>query len=236
MEILRYAKERHIQVIPEFDFPGHSHAAIKSMIARHDRLIQEGRKREANRFLLNDFEDTSRYFSVQHFTDGAANPCIGSTYRFLDHVISALVSMHKDIQPLTLYHFGGDEVAWGVWKQSPACDRFVNASRKSEEHVKKELMAYFVRKVAQITRKHNLDLAGWGDAFFGGDVVLENRNTFQNKEVYSYYWSMSDDTKNLAITLRGGYKVRKQYGNKSNFLFTCRKPCCHSTHSDSPLF
>ena len=221
-------------MIPEFDFPGHGHAAIKSMIVRHDRLIQEGRKKEANKFLLNDFQDKSRYFSVQHFTDEVANPCIGSTYRFLDHVISALVSMHKDIQPLSLYHFGGDEVAWGVWKQSPACDRFVNASRKSEEHVKEELMAYFVRKVAQITRKHNVNLAGWGDAFFRGNDVLTDRNTFQNNEVYSYYWSMSDDTKKLAITLRGGYKVRKQCGIQINFLFTCSKSCCHYACASLP--
>ena len=39
-EILRHAKERHIQVIPEFDLPGHSHAAIKSKMARHDRLVK----------------------------------------------------------------------------------------------------------------------------------------------------------------------------------------------------
>lgn len=65
-EILRHAKERHIQVIPEFDFPGHSHAAIKSMIARHDRLLKEGKEKEARKFLLSDFDDKSRYFSVQH--------------------------------------------------------------------------------------------------------------------------------------------------------------------------
>ena len=207
-EILRHAKQRHIQVIPEFDFPGHGHAAIKSMIARHDRLMKKGKEKEAEEFLLSDFQDKSLYFSVQHFTDEAANPCIDSTYTFIDHVVSALIGMHKDIQPLTLYHFGGDEVAWGVWKQSPACDRFANASNKSEEEIRAELMAYFIRKVSQITHKHNLNFGGWGDAFFGGKDVVTDRNTFKNKEVYSYYWSMSDDTKKLGITLREGYKVR----------------------------
>ena len=206
-EILRHATQRHIQVIPEFDFPGHSHAAIKSMIARHDRLVQEGRIQEAKKFLLNDFEDRSRYFSVQHFRDGAINPCINSTYIFLDHVISALVSMHSDIQPLTLYHFGGDEVAWGVWKGSPACDKLANASHKSEEDIRKELMQYFVRKVSEITEKHGLDFGGWGDAFFSDKEVLANRNSFKNKNVYAFYWSKSNDTKNLGVTLRGGYKA-----------------------------
>ena len=209
-EILRHANERHIQVIPEFDFPGHSHAAIKSMVGRHDRLVKQGKDNEAKEFLLNDFNDKSRYFSVQHFTDGVTNPCIPSTYRFLDYMISALVRMHNDIQPLSLYHFGGDEVAWGVWKKSPACDRFANASSKSEEDIRKELMAYFITKVSQITQNYGLEFGGWGDAFFGGnkDYVLTNRKNFKNKEVYSYYWKMSDDTKELEVTLSGGYKVR----------------------------
>lgn len=58
-EILRHAVRRHIQVIPEFDLPGHSHAAVKSMRARFDRLVQEGKDKEANRFLLSDFNDKS---------------------------------------------------------------------------------------------------------------------------------------------------------------------------------
>ncbi|XP_078382339.1 beta-hexosaminidase-like [Oculina patagonica] len=207
IEILRHATARHIQVIPELDFPGHSHAAIKSMIVRHDRLMQQGRPRKAKEFILNEFHDQSRYFSVQHFTDGVVNPCLNSTYAFLDHVISALVSMHRDIQPLTLYHFGGDEVAWGVWKGSPACDRLANASSKSEEQIKKDLIEYFIKKVSQITEKNGLDFGGWGDAFFGGKDDLTNRSTFENKDVYAYYWSMSNDTKNLGVTLLGGYKV-----------------------------
>ena len=194
-------------MIPEFDFPGHSHAAIKSMIARHDRLVKQGNEKKANSFLLSDFQDQSRYFSVQHFTGEVVNPCINSTYAFLDHVISALVRMHSDIQPLTLYHFGGDEVAWGVWKGSPACGRLANASTKSEEQIKKELIGKFVKKVSQITEKHGLNLGGWGDAFFGENDVLTKRRTFKNKDIYAYYWSMSGDTRNLEVTLSGEYKV-----------------------------
>lgn len=205
--MLRHATERHIQVIPEFDFPGHSHAAIKSMIARHDRLVKQGNEKEAKRFLLSDFQDQSRYLSVQHFTDVVVNPCINSTYAFVDHVMSALVRMHSDIQPLTLYHFGGDEVAWGVWKGPPACGRVANASNKNEEQIKKELIERFVEKVSQITKTHGLNLGGWGDVFFGGKDVLTKRRTFKNKDVYAYFWRMSNDIRNLEVTLSGGYKV-----------------------------
>jgi hexosaminidase len=46
IEILKYANERHIKVIPEVNFPGHALAAIKSMEARYERLMKEGKKKK----------------------------------------------------------------------------------------------------------------------------------------------------------------------------------------------
>ena len=60
---------------------------------------------------------------MQKFSDNAVNPCIDSTYTFIDHVISRLKQMHAGIQPLSFYHVGADEVAAGAWSQSPACQR-----------------------------------------------------------------------------------------------------------------
>lgn len=74
--------------------PGHSHAAIKSMIARHDRLMEQEKEEDAKRFLLTDLKDKSRYITIQGFTVDAVNPCIQSTYNFLDYLLSTLsVSM-----------------------------------------------------------------------------------------------------------------------------------------------
>ena len=55
--------------------------------------------------------------------DNAVNPCIESTYRFIDHVMAHLRQVHAGIQPLQVYHVGGDEVSAGAWSQSPACQR-----------------------------------------------------------------------------------------------------------------
>ncbi len=49
VEILKYAAERHIKVIPELNFPGHALAAIKAMEARYQRLMKEGKEKEAER-------------------------------------------------------------------------------------------------------------------------------------------------------------------------------------------
>ena len=99
-EILRYAEERHVEVIPEFDMPGHGHAAIKAMQARQKKFADVGQDNEANKYLLSDPLDTSKYLSVQFFTDNAINPCLESTYEFLELVVSSVKHMHHDIQPL----------------------------------------------------------------------------------------------------------------------------------------
>lgn len=84
--ILQYATERHIEVIPEFDMPGHSHAAIQSMAYRHSKLMDEGRSQEAAKYQLVEEDDKSVYWSVQHIRNNALNPCLDSTYTFVEQV------------------------------------------------------------------------------------------------------------------------------------------------------
>src|SRR5688572_13262747 len=53
-EILRHARSRHVEVIPEFDMPGHSHAAVRSMELRRARLMKEGHEEQATDYVLSD--------------------------------------------------------------------------------------------------------------------------------------------------------------------------------------
>jgi len=83
IEILKYANERHIKVIPEVNLPGHARAAIKAMEARYERLMKEGKTAEANEYRLIDPNDKSEYLSAQGYRDNVV--CVGqeSTYHFL---------------------------------------------------------------------------------------------------------------------------------------------------------
>ena len=119
-ELLRYADDLFIEVTPEFDMPGHAHAVIVAMEERY-RKLSGVNMTEAEKFRLIDPDDSSFYISVQQWMDNAVNPCIESTYSFISTVMDAVAEMHKDIQPLTTYHFGGDEVPNGAWKNSSAC-------------------------------------------------------------------------------------------------------------------
>ncbi|XP_074608369.1 beta-hexosaminidase-like isoform X3 [Acropora palmata] len=190
-EILRYANERHIQVIPEFDMPGHGNAAIKAMQARYKKLLSQGDKLEAEKYLLVEANDTSRCLSVQYFTDDAINPCLESTYNFIDHVVKALVDMHSDTQPLTTFHFGGDEVAQGAWINSAACVGLVQRLNlsNSDGSIADKLKDYFVQRVSNITLNYNLQLAGWEDGLMDVNNVPYNRSLLKNSKVYGYAWN-----------------------------------------------
>ena len=224
-EILRHATARHIQVIPEFDFPGHSHAAIKSMIARHDRLMQQGNEEGAKQFLLNDFKDESRYLSIQMFTDETSSCCLNSTYTLVEFILKTLVDLHRDIQPLTVYHFGGDEVPRGAWLKSPACEQLARTLNIPFNNVNthNKLKEYFLQRLTNITAKMNLAIGGWGDFLFERKTLsLLPREYFPNKEVYSFAWSLTGAAKNnreVSLMANHGYKVRRDFFSKTNVLY-----------------
>src|SRR5690606_5537891 len=85
------------------------------------RLMKEGKKEEAERYLLRDLNDQSEYESVQGFTDNVINVAVPSVYSFLEKVVDELQAMYVAAEaPLATVHFGGDEVPNGVWEKSPA--------------------------------------------------------------------------------------------------------------------
>ena len=94
IEILKAAAARHIEVIPSFDMPGHSRAAVRSMEARYRRLMAEGKPEAANEFRLQDPDDKTVYDSIQHYNDNTLNVCIPSTYHFIETVIDDIKAMH----------------------------------------------------------------------------------------------------------------------------------------------
>lgn len=79
------------------------------------------------------------------FTDDAINPCLESTYNFVRHLVKELVTMHNETQPLTTFHFGGDEVARGAWMESPSCKLIAPKLNTSEKTLPSRLMEYFVQ-------------------------------------------------------------------------------------------
>jgi hexosaminidase len=83
IEILKYATERHIQIIPEIETPGHARAAVKAMNARYRNYMRQNKPQQASEYLLRDLADRSEYTSVQHFNDNVIDVSLPSTYSFI---------------------------------------------------------------------------------------------------------------------------------------------------------
>ena len=99
IELLKYAGERHIRVIPEIDMPGHMRAAKKAM----------------GKLLTDSAFDARVYKSAQNYTDNVIDVSKPYAVEFIDHVVTEIVKMHEEAgHPLTIFNIGGDEVPKGA--------------------------------------------------------------------------------------------------------------------------
>ena len=152
IEILRYAESRHMLVIPEFDIPGHSRAAVKSMEYRF-RTTGDATYR------LWDPEDTSKYNSAQDYCDNVIDVSLPSTYAFIAKVFDNLIALHAEAGvPLEAVHIGGDEVPDGSWEGSPSCRALMAANGVTDVAWLKD---YFTNRVLDIAEARGVKIAGW---------------------------------------------------------------------------
>ena len=152
-QILRYAWERRIAVIPEFDTPGHSRASIKAMQAYERRTGDSS-------FRLQDPADTSRYWSAQDFTDNVLSVYLPSVYKFYGKVFDEVIRLHQEANvSLPAIHIGGDEVPDGAWSGR-------------DRHEMKEL---FTNGMLDLAEARGIRLAGWEDIAKGLEPKTEGR-------------------------------------------------------------
>lgn len=158
IDILKYADSKGIAVIPEFDTPGHSRAALRSMEwrAKHNgddsyRLIHDG--------------DTSRYRTAQDFYDNIMNPALDGPYKFWSTVFDDVINIYKQAGvPLLAINIGGDEVAEHAWDGSEKAQALMK--KKGMTH-QRDLHAYFVKKVNDIAKKKGIKTMGWEEIATG---------------------------------------------------------------------
>jgi hexosaminidase len=159
-EIISWAHDRHIEVIPELNVPGHARAAIKSMEARYRRLMEEGDETAAEQYLLTDFEDQSKYESVQFYPDNVVCVCKESVYQFYETIVDDVIEMFAEAKvPLKTIHTGGDEVPAGVWTDSPICEELM--AQDPTVNSTSDLPTYFIGRINKILTERGLITAGW---------------------------------------------------------------------------
>lgn len=159
IEILRYAKQRHITVVPEIETPGHARASIKAMEARYHRYMEKGDKAEAARYLLHDFNDKSVYSSAQYWNDNVMNVALPSVYTFISVVLDEFKSMYVDAGlELKKVSLGGDEVPEGAWEKSPKIKALMDSLEMTSVY---DVWPYYIKKVNTLCQEKGLQLVGW---------------------------------------------------------------------------
>ena len=209
-QILRFAAARHIEVIPEIEMPGHARAAVKAMQARARRLTAAGAP-DATRYLLDDPADRSRYRSAQLYSDNVMDPGLPSTYAFIEHVVQALVVMHRQAGvPLRQLHVGADETPRGAWAGSPASLALIERQRLAGLP---GLWNHFYDRVGEILARHGLAAGGWEELGArrekpdGSGPLVPNEH-FAGRGHTLYVWNNLDDADDLSYRLaNAGYRV-----------------------------
>ncbi|MBO0931079.1 beta-N-acetylhexosaminidase [Fibrella aquatilis] len=145
-EVVRYAQERHIMVVPEIDMPGHMLAAI----ATYPSLTCSGKP--------VPIYPNGKFYKVE---DNTLNPCNDSTYIFVDKVLTEIAQLF----PGPYIHVGGDEAFKGFWATCEACKPIMatNGLKTVEE-----LQSYFIRRVEKIVQSKGKKLIGWDEILEGG--------------------------------------------------------------------
>ncbi|POX48835.1 beta-N-acetylhexosaminidase [Streptomyces sp. Ru72] len=145
-EIVAYAAERHVTVVPEIDVPGHSQAAI----AAYPELGN------------SDVVDTA---SLTVWDDWGINPNVlaptDTTLRFYEGVFEEVLELF----PSPFVHIGGDECPKDQWRRSPAAQARIKELGLADED---ELQAWFVRHFDTWLTARGRRLVGWDEILEGG--------------------------------------------------------------------
>lgn len=142
-EIVAYAADLNITVIPEIEMPGHSRAAL----AAYPELSCTGKKQEVPN-TWGVFEDVF---------------CAGNeeSFRFYETVLDEVMELF----PAEYVHVGADESPKTRWKQCPKCQKKIKEENLADEH---ELQSYFIRRMEKYLNAHGKKLIGWDEILEGG--------------------------------------------------------------------
>jgi hexosaminidase len=142
-EIVRYAAERYITVVPEIEMPGHSSAALAA---------------------YPNLGCTGGPYKVQQIWGVHKDVyCAGKeeTFEFLQNVLDEVLT----IFPSEFIHVGGDECPKDAWEQCDACQKRIKENGLKDEH---ELQSWFIARMDKYLASKGRRLVGWDEILEGG--------------------------------------------------------------------
>jgi hexosaminidase len=145
-DLVKYALERNVNILPEIEAPGHSLAAIAS----YPYLSSSGLKSKVN--------PGSKFYGIE---DNALCPGKESTFEYLETVFTEVA----DLFPFEYIHIGGDECYKGFWEKCKDCKKQMKDNNLKDVN---ELQSYLVKRLEKILQAKGKKLIGWDEILEGG--------------------------------------------------------------------
>jgi len=158
IEILQYAAERKIEIIPEIDLLTHAGSARRSMDARYRKFQSIGKMKEALEFFLGDTL-TLRSDGISLNND-AVCVCSESFYRFFNKVVLEIRNIYRDAGlSLKTLHLGGQIADSESWRAMPSCREFLASHPEYQDE--NGLKTYFLERASDILLFSGVSPAAW---------------------------------------------------------------------------
>ncbi|MCY7360227.1 MAG: family 20 glycosylhydrolase [Rudanella sp.] len=154
-EVVQYAADRYVTIVPEIDVPGHSMAALAAYPELSCTKAQ---------VMVNPGTAFSEWYGNGTFkmlVENTLNPSDENVYAFMDKVLTEVASLF----PGQYIHVGGDECYKGYWANDPGCQALMK--KLNLRHVE-DLQGYFMERVAKIVQAKGKKMIGWDEILEGG--------------------------------------------------------------------
>ena len=184
-EIIKYAQERHITIVPEIEMPGHSTAAIASYswLGTSKKEIEVPIK-----------------FGVGKDVYDVTDPKV---YQFLTDVLDEVIALF----PSEVIHIGGDEVKYNHWKSSSSVQQYMK-----EKNLKTpaDLQVYFTNSISKYLQSKGRRMMGWNEIMGHNLHHYQDKNDTKTsqklaKETIVHFWKGDVDLATTAAS--NGYEI-----------------------------
>jgi hexosaminidase len=157
-DIVAFARDRGIRIVPEFDMPGHA----SSFLVGYPELASAPGpyKLETNYGIFTPVMDPTRE----------------EVYDFIDRFLGEMTTLFPD----PFFHIGGDEVTYTDWEKSESIQRFMKEKNIQNSH---DLQAYFNQRLEKILMKHNKRMVGWNEIInpnLSSNIVVQSWNSHKS--------------------------------------------------------
>ena len=181
IEILKYADNRNIKIIPQISYPTHLRSGIISMDVRYQKYMELGNRQEAEKYLLSDPNDKSEYYSAQGFNDNIACICRESAFTFYEKVIDEIYLMYQEAGvKLDKFGIAADELPYGAWQKSPICDKFMEDNSIVGDY--NALYEMMQSRVYNKLSSYGTTMTGWDDILL--KLTDKNQSETQIKDFF----------------------------------------------------